>query len=132
MKARSALAWIALGVAPAFAAATEEAVKEVPLPTGPRYTAVDSIPARSQWDTFRVIDRDTLIVWTSPRRPYLIELSRASPDLRNAQAIGMTSTTFRVRAKLDSVIVRGIDYPIAQIFELDHEDAWDIGRAESS
>jgi hypothetical protein len=134
MKRQRRLGWLAFALAPAAWATptSEDAVKEIPLGTGYSYTQVESIPARSRWDNWRAIDRDSLIVWVSPRRPYLIELGRGSPDLRNAQTIGVTSTTFKVRTKLDSVIVRGIDYPIAGIFELEPEDARDMTRGERS
>ncbi len=55
------------------------------------YESVDRIHHFGRFDSWRVVDRDTLIVWTTPSRPYLIELKRGSPDLRFAQVIGVTT-----------------------------------------
>jgi hypothetical protein len=82
-------------------------------------------------DDWHAIDRDTLIVWITPFEPYLVELSRASSDLRFAEAIGVTSTFGDVRAKLDSVVVRGRDYPIKAIYKLSRDDARELRLGES-
>lgn len=84
---------------------------------------VDSIWIAHRLDGWRPIDRDTLIVWTTPFKPYLVELSRPSYDLRFAQAIGVTSTAGTVYAKFDSVIVDGLRYPIRAIYQIDRETA---------
>lgn len=76
--------------------------------------------------SWRSLDRDTLIVWTSPSRPYLVELRHPSPDLRFAQAIGVTSLAGRVSAGFDDVIVEGSRYPIRSIYALDRAHAREL------
>jgi hypothetical protein len=93
---------------------------------------VDSVSAFARLDDWRALDNTTLIVWATPRRPYLIELNRPSPDLVFAQTIGLSLSTFRVRAGLDSVIVRGIDYPIAAIYALSADDARALTRGTTT
>jgi hypothetical protein len=80
-------------------------------------------------DGWRALDRNTLIVWTSAFRPYLVELTRDSHGLRNAFAIGITSTAGSVYEKFDSVVVDGFRYPIEAIYELDAETARQMKRA---
>lgn len=84
---------------------------------------VDRIHHFGRIDGWRVIDRDTLIVWTTPSRPYLIELKRRSPDIRYSEAIGVTSTAGTTYAKFDSIRVRGLDYPIEAIYKLSRDEA---------
>jgi hypothetical protein len=98
----------------------------------PGYEQIDSFHFFGRLDNWRAIDRDTLIVWTTPSRPYLVELMRGSPDLRFAQVIGITSTIGRVNAKLDSVVVRGSDYPIRAIYRLDREQARELRQARAA
>lgn len=69
------------------------------------------------------VDDDSIIVWASPRRPFLIDLSIKSRDLKFANRIGITSTAGYVYEKFDSVIVDGIRYPIRGIYKLDRESA---------
>ena len=87
------------------------------------YEPIDSFHFFGRLDNWRAIDRDTLIVWATPARPYLVELTRGSPDLRFAETIGVTSTIGRVHAQLDSIVVRGWDYPIEAIYRLSREQA---------
>ena len=110
---------LALGAtSPSWAAGTESAA----------YEPVDSIHHFGRIDSWRAIDHDTLIVWTTPARPYLIELQRRSPDLRNVEVIGMTSTVGTTYAKLDSIRVRGLTYPIEAIYKLSREQARNYGN----
>ena len=74
-------------------------------------------------DGWRPISRDSLIVWATAFRPYLIKLSRPSFDLRFEQTIGVTSMGGSVYAKFDSVIVDGIRYPIRAIYQIDPKTA---------
>ena len=95
------------------------------------YEQVDHFNHFGRLDSWRAIDNDTLIVWATPFRAYLIELTRGSPDLRFAQAIGLTSTTGTTYAKFDSVRVRGWDYPIRAIYRLDREQARAYGTEKA-
>ena len=90
---------------------------------------VDHIWTFDGMDGWRPISRDSLIVWATAFRPYLIELSRPSFGLRFEQTIGVTSTGGSVYAKFDSVIVDGIRYPIRAIYELDPKTARHMKRA---
>lgn len=94
------------------------------------YEQVDRIKHFGRFDNWRVVDRDTVIVWTTPSRAYLIELTRGSPDLRFARIIGVTSTIGTTYAKLDSVRVRGYDYPIKAIYKLSRDEARIYGAEE--
>ncbi len=69
------------------------------------------------------LDRDTLVIWASPSRPYLIELDRGTNNLRFANHIGITSFGGHVSAKFDSVIVDGWRYRIRDIYALDRAHA---------
>lgn len=91
------------------------------------FEQVDSFRHFGRLDSWQVVDRDTLIVWTTPSRPYLIELMRGSPDLRFSQVIGITSTTGAVYTKLDSILVRGLAYPIKAIYKMSREEARGYG-----
>ena len=84
---------------------------------------VDSIPALRRLHSWTVIDDDTLIVWSSPFDPYLVELFRPSRDLKFAWSIGVTSFGSRIHAKFDSVEVGGFSYPIREIYKLSRDDA---------
>ena len=95
------------------------------------YERVERFNHFGRFDNWRAVDRDTLIVWTTPARAYLIELTRGSPDLRFAQAIGVTSTIGKTYAGLDSVLVRGSDYPIKAIYKLSRDEARGYGVAET-
>jgi hypothetical protein len=69
------------------------------------------------------LDKDSLIVWTTPSKAYLLDLRNGSSSLRNAQKIGITSTLNRVAAGQDKVVFDGFRYPIETIQSLDQADA---------
>lgn len=89
----------------------------------PQYESVRSITALGGLHSFSAIDNDTLIVWTTPFRPYLIELAYPSVDLKFSHAIAIDSRTSRIHARFDSVRIRGINYPIREIYKLDRDQA---------
>lgn len=62
---------------------------------------------------------DSVILWATPFRPYLVTLSRPPFDLRFSNTIAVTSSVGGVYEKFDSVIVDGIRYPIEGIYKLD-------------
>ena len=84
---------------------------------------VDSMRTFGRMHSWRAIDRDTLIIWTSAFRPYLVELARPSHDIRFAEHIGVTGFAGRVHSRFDSVLVRGLRYPIAEIYRISPEYA---------
>ena len=79
---------------------------------------VESFHFFGRLDSWRAVDRDTLIVWTTAFRPYLIELGRPSPRLRFAHVIGVSSTVGRVHSRLDEIYVDGFPYRIKSIYRL--------------
>jgi len=89
---------------------------------------VDAISLLGGLYSWADIDSDTIIIWSTPFRPYLVDLSRKSRDLRFATSIAVTSTVGRVYEKFDSVIVDGIRYPIEAIYRLDRETAKNLTR----
>lgn len=89
---------------------------------------VDKFRVMRSIDGWRPLDRNTLIIWASPFKPYLVELSRNSFGLRHAFAIGVTSTVGSVHERFDSVVVDGVRYPIEAIYELDQETARQMKR----
>ena len=112
-------ALLALCVAvPSYARTNDhQAIVDVPL------EPVDSIRTFGRIQGWRALDRDTVIIWATGLRPYLLELARPSPDLRFANAIGVTGISGRVHSRFDSVIVEGIRYPIRQIYRITPADA---------
>ncbi len=90
---------------------------------------VDSFNFFGRLDNWRAVDRDTLIVWTTAFRPYLIELRRPSAKLRFAHVIGITSTVGRVHSRFDDVYVDGWPYQIKSIHRLTPEQARNWKRA---
>jgi hypothetical protein len=63
------------------------------------------------------------IIWATAFRPYLVELSWPSHDLKFVEVIGVSESAGRVHSRFDSVYVRGINYPIDEIYELTPEQA---------
>jgi len=107
----------------AQAAAATKDVSELPA-----FEPVRSIWASRGFHDFDVIDDDTLILWTTPFQPYLVELRAPSHDLRFAHVIAVESTTSRIYSKFDSVRIAGFRYPIDQIYKLSREDARQLKR----
>jgi len=79
---------------------------------------IESFNFCGRLDSWRAVDRDTLIIWSTPFRPYLIELGRPSHRLRFAQVIGISSTVGRVHSRLDEVYIDGVPYQIKTIHRL--------------
>ena len=94
----------------------------------PAFEEVDSITMFRGPHSWQVVDDDTVIVWATAFDPYLVELAFRSPDLRFAQAIGITQFGNRVYAKFDAVTVAGFRYPIASIYKLSRDEARSITR----
>jgi hypothetical protein len=109
----------ALGLAGAVQSAEVTTVIEA----APSYEPVRSIPALSRLYSWQAVDEDTLIIWATAFRPYLVELSWPSHDLKFVEVIGVSESAGRVHSRFDSVYVRGINYPIDEIYELTPEQA---------
>lgn len=84
---------------------------------------VDRIRVMRNIDGWRPLDSDSVIIWATPFKPYLVVLARKAHDLRFANVIGVTSTAGTVYDRFDSVVVNGWRYPIAAIYELDRDTA---------
>lgn len=123
MKKTILVALLTMGLASASQAANESGPA-----ANPDMRPVDRILSFNRMDGWRPIDNDTLIVWATPFRPYLVELSRPSIDMRYEQTIGVTSTAGTVYAKFDDIIVDGIRYPIRAIYEIDRSTARHMKR----
>jgi hypothetical protein len=93
------------------------------LQIAPEAERVESFSILGRPHSWTAVDEDTVIVWATPRRPYLIELAFPSHDLAFAEVIGVTSFGSRVYAKFDSVKVGGFRYPIDSIYELTRDEA---------
>ena len=95
-----------------------------PAATTTEVTANQSIwlGSRGNFNNWRAVSRDELILWASPSRPYLIKIWRPVTSLRFVNAIGVTTTVGRV-TKFDKVIVDGQRLPIKSIVALDRETA---------
>ena len=78
----------------------------------PEAEQVDSFTMLTRPHSWNALDDDTVIVWASPFKPYLVELAFPSHDLRWDHVIGLTSVGSRVYAKFDSVRFGGFRYPI--------------------
>ena len=95
---------------------------------GNAYEPVDSFVLLSRPYSWSALDNDTVILWATPFRPYLVELSFPSHDSRFAHAIAVTSFGSRVYAKFDAVNVRGFRYPISRIYKLTRDEAKSLIR----
>jgi hypothetical protein len=89
-------------------------------------TEVKSFNLVGSLNGWHALDRESLVVWTSPSKAYLIQLQRPSFDLRHAEAIGLTSIAGRVSAGFDQVLVDGWRYQIKSIQALDADYARDL------
>jgi len=87
------------------------------------FERVDRISTLHGIYSWNKVDDDSIIVWVTPFRPYLVNLARTSRDLGFTDTIALTSTAGQIHEKFDSVIVHGIRYPIADIFKLDRAAA---------
>jgi hypothetical protein len=92
------------------------------------YEEVESIPVMTRPYSWQALDDDTVIVWATPRSPYLVELAFESHDLRFSHVIGITQFGNRIYAKFDAVTVRGFRYPIDSIYKVTREEARNLAR----
>jgi len=114
---------IIFGLAVLGLAGAVQAANATNFPANADVSQVDSIQTFHRIDGWRPVDRDTLIIWVTPSRPYVLELSRPSYDMPFEPAIGVTSFAGTVHAKFDDVIVDGMRYPIKAIYKIDRNTA---------
>lgn len=109
-----------------------EAGDEVVTPVDPsNLRQVNRIPIHTRLHSWTAIDDDTLIVWASASKPYLIELARPVQQLTHTTRLGVTSRGREVRAGFDSVEIDGFRYPIAEIYQLTRDDAETLQKDEN-
>lgn len=109
-------------------ATAAQATEQTDVAAANGYEPVDHISALTRLHSFQVIDKDSLIIWRTPFDPYLVELQVPAYDLPFAWGIGITSTASRIDARFDSVQVRGMRYPIRQIYKLTRDQAKELSR----
>lgn len=116
---------LAVGLlAASFSAATVSAAVK-PLAEKYQFDELPEVKGFSNWSIngWTAVDRQSLIVRTSPSTAYLLILQRRAPGLRSGNAIALSSTASRVHAKFDTVstvdrYVSNIPIPIAKIYKL--------------
>jgi hypothetical protein len=128
----TAAAGLALGLALGATGSATAATKE-PFPTTAAaqtapYEAVDSFTLLTRPHSWQVVDEDTVIVWTTPWQPYLVQLAYPSHDLPFVQTIGITSFGSRVYARFDAVRIAGFRYPIDSIYKMTRDEARQLTR----
>jgi Family of unknown function (DUF6491) len=94
----------------------------------PEAEQVESFSMLTRPYSWQMVDDDTVILWATAFKPYLVELAFPSHDLRWAHAIGVTSVGSRVYAKFDAIRVGGFRYPIDAIYQLTREEARNWNR----
>jgi hypothetical protein len=109
---------MALGPVVAQAETQTEDVSDIP-----PYEPVRYIWAYGGFHDFDVIDDDTLLLWTTPFDPYLVELRIPSHDLAFAQTIAVESTGDHIYSQFDTVRIAGLRYPIGEIYKLSRDEA---------
>ena len=118
---------LALGATGPATAATKAPFPAAAAQTAP-YESVDSFTLLTRPHSWQVVDEDTVIVWTTPWQPYLVELAYPSHDLPFVQTIGITSFGSRVYARFDAVRIAGFRYPINSIYKMTRDEARQLIR----
>jgi hypothetical protein len=132
-KLRVGAAGLALGLGLSFGSASiarpaGEAAKAEEIKASAAYEEVSSFSMLGRPHSWTAIDNDTVIVWTTPFQPYLVELAIPSYDLRFALVIGVTSVGNRVYAGFVAVKVDGFRYPIDSIYKMSREEARNLTK----
>lgn len=97
-----------------------------PLPEKYQFDQLPEVERFSRWsiDDYTMVDRQSLIVRTSPSKAYLLILQRRVPGIGFNNAIALTSTGSQIHARFDTVQLidrhfSSIPVPIAKIYKLD-------------
>ena len=78
------------------------------------------LPSIRDW---RAVDRQHLVLWQAPGRPYLVRLQQPmTVGAQSALSIGLKRTGSYL-TKFDSVFIDGWQYPIDGLWELTREQA---------
>lgn len=88
-----------------------------------RYRSFAGAPVKDfhfwQLDRWEVLGDLELVVWTTPREAYLLQLQRPCTGLDFANTIGLTSTQQRVYSRFDSVLFDNQRCRIGEIRKVD-------------
>ncbi len=116
---------IAVATALSLAAVAVSAAQK-PLPEKYQFNQLPEVERFSRWsiDDYTVVDRQSLIIRTSPSTSYLLILQRKLPGIGFNNAIALTSTGSQVHARFDTVQIidrhaSRIPVPIAKIYKLE-------------
>ena len=93
---------------------------------------LDSLTWLGRYDSWVSIGDNQLVLFTTPFDAYLLTVRPPCNDLNFAQAIGLTSTGNTVSARLDSVTVKNMRCPIAEIRKVDYQRMQADMRAEAA
>lgn len=66
-------------------------------------------------DGWQLVDAHHILLRTTARDAYLLDLGTTCPELNWAENIGITSTVNQVQRRFDSVVVRGLKCRIEEI-----------------
>jgi hypothetical protein len=118
------VAWL-LGVAALLAACSGIPLKEREHAERARVESYAGEPLRhftwfGRFDGWKPLGRDEALVWTTPRKAYLVRVDATCDDLRFAHRIGLTSTLSSVYSRYDYVEVRGRPCRIEEIRPVDY------------
>jgi hypothetical protein len=129
MKRSNKALWMVclLGLAAVLSACSSIPLKERTTAERARLEAYAGVPLRhiawyGRFDGWKPVSQDEALLWTTPRRAYLVKVAQPCEDLRFARRIGITSTlsSFTVRDH-DHLKVRGEYCRIERIRPIDYE-----------
>lgn len=80
--------------------------------------------------SFRAIDNQRVLIYTTPFKPYLLTLNRKASGLVFEDRLALKYNNNRIYTRFDAVVVDGIPYHIKRIEKLDRETARSLGRKD--
>jgi hypothetical protein len=92
---------------------------------------IDRFTWLGRYDSWESLGNNQLVLYTTPSDAYLLTVTPPCTDLNFVQAIGVTSTSHTVYARLDSVKVKNWKCPIAEIRRIDYAGMRADMRAEA-
>ena len=110
--------------------------KQVIGDAGQRNQAVYGEPLKKLWvpniSSWRAIDDQRIVLYTSPFRPYLLTLNRKANGLRHDQRVAFQFDNNHIYANFDRIVVDGFPYTIAKIEKLDKATAKALIRRDKN
>lgn len=80
--------------------------------------------------SFRAIDNQRVLIYTTPFKPYLLTLNRRASGLLFEDRLALQYKNNRIYTRFDAVVVDGIPYHIKRIEKLDRETARSLSRKD--